>query len=115
MIRKFVETPEFRKCCQKHKISDAHIRALQDELLSNPKKGDLIVGSGGTRKARVRSSYKGKSGSFRVFYTDYSTYGIIFFWIIIDKKEAANITTKEKLFIKKMNELMKKELRRYKI
>jgi hypothetical protein len=110
MKRKFVETPEFQKLCRSVKIKDSHIFALQNELLDNPEKGDLIVGSGGARKVRVASDNKGKSGSYRVLYTDFSSYEVIFFWIILDKSDASNITAEEKKFIKEMNLKIKNEL-----
>lgn len=112
MIRKFVETPEFLKLCKAMGVNDSHIRNLQTELLANPARGDLIVGSGGARKIRVGSGQKGKSGSYRVFYTDFASYGVIFLWIVLDKREADNIDAEERAYIKMMNDLIKSELRR---
>ena len=67
MIRKFVETPEFMRMCERIGVKGDHMRELQNELLANPKKGDLIVGSGGARKVRVGCGQRGKSGSYRFF------------------------------------------------
>lgn len=50
MKRKFIETPEFQRLCKKGKVKEKYIRALQIELLENPQKGDLIVGSGALEK-----------------------------------------------------------------
>ncbi len=112
MERKFVETPEFRKLCKECKVSDKHIFELQKDLLANPEKGVLVVGSGGARKIRLAGDQKGKSGSYRVLYTDFSSYGAIFFWVLLSKSDASNITEEEKKFIKKMNSLIKLELAR---
>lgn len=110
MVRKFIETPEFQNMCKRLKVSDQHIRTLQQELLDDPKKGDLIVGTGGARKIRLGNERTGKSGGFRILYTDFSTFGLIFFWIIISKSDADNINSEEKKFIKNMNAEIKNTL-----
>jgi len=107
---RFVETAEFQKLCKRNKVKDHHIHAFQNELLDDPKKGDLIVGSGGARKLRVASDQKGKSGSFRVIYTDFASFGVIYLWVVIVKSEADNISPEEKKFIKKMNTAIKNAL-----
>ena len=61
-------------------------------MLDDPKKGDLIVGSGGVRKVRIASDKRGKSGSFRVFYSDFEFAEVIFFWVVLDKTDASNIS-----------------------
>jgi hypothetical protein len=40
--------------------------AFQNELQSNPEKGDLVRGAGGIRKARMRLPGRGKSSGARV-------------------------------------------------
>lgn len=114
MKRKFVETNEFRKLCKQNNVKEKHILSLQNELLENPKKGALIVGSGGARKIRVASDQKGKSGSYRVLYTDFESSETIYFWIVLDKAEADNISSEEKALIKYMNKKIKDELSRKK-
>ncbi len=48
--------------------TDKEIRILQNELISKPDKGDLIKGTGGSRKIRMAVGNKGKSGGARVIY-----------------------------------------------
>ena len=49
-------------------VDDETLREFQNELLANPESGDLIPGSGGLRKARIKLTSRGKSGSARVIY-----------------------------------------------
>lgn len=71
MQRLFVELTPFRQ-----KIDSINIKNLEkdikDEILKDPARGDLIIGTGGLRKIRVfdTKSKRGKSGSFRVIYLD---------------------------------------------
>jgi len=57
----FVESSFFEKYRDSY-LSSEQYRELQNELLSNPKKGDLIQSTGGLRKIRVASKSKGKRG-----------------------------------------------------
>jgi mRNA-degrading endonuclease RelE of RelBE toxin-antitoxin system len=65
----FIETPYFIKRIDSVMTDEAQ-RAMQNELLLNAEKGDLIQGTGGCRKLRVadESRGKGKRGGFRVIY-----------------------------------------------
>jgi hypothetical protein len=47
-------------------VDDEAYRAFQNELQSNPEKGDLVRGAGGIRKARMRLPGRGKSSGARV-------------------------------------------------
>ena len=49
-------------------VDDETLREFQNELIANPEAGDLIPGSGGLRKARIKLPSRGKSGSARVIY-----------------------------------------------
>lgn len=51
-------------------LSDEEFRLFQSVLMSNPKAGDVISGTGGLRKVRVASVKrgKGKRGGSRLIY-----------------------------------------------
>ena len=49
-------------------MSDDDYRALQQVLVAQPDRGDLIPGSGGLRKVRWRLTGRGKRGGVRVIY-----------------------------------------------
>lgn len=65
----FIETAMFSKFRAEH-ISDETFRALQNELLNNPEKGDIVKGLNGVRKIRIADIHrnKGKRGGIRAMY-----------------------------------------------
>ncbi len=61
----FVELPLF----QKHvTFTDDELRAVQNEIVTNPDCGALIAGTGGLRKLRAGLDGRGKRGGARVIY-----------------------------------------------
>lgn len=60
----FVESKIFEKYRDDY-LSSEDFRLFQAELMSNPKQGDVIQGTGGLRKVRVASKAKGKRGGSR--------------------------------------------------
>ena len=63
----FIETTVFTKQV-KSILSDDDYRLLQNVLVLRPDTGNIIPGSGGLRKARWRSSGRGKRGGCRYIY-----------------------------------------------
>jgi len=98
----FIETPIFTKQASGGLFTDKELKQLQNELLEDPNKGDLITGSGGLRKVRLASKNKGKSGGFRVIYYR-STREIIFLLLAYSKNKQDNLTKSE---IKTLRELI---------
>lgn len=62
-----VETPIFTRLI-KDLMNDDEYKELQEALISRPKVGDLIQGSGGLRKVRWSLEGRGKSGGVRAIY-----------------------------------------------
>lgn len=52
MTRNFVMLSEFDKNWAGMGLNDDNLRRLQEELLINPEKGDVMQGTGGLRKMR---------------------------------------------------------------
>lgn len=63
----FIETPIFTRTVTAL-LSDDEYRELQNELVEDPARGDLIKGGGGIRKLRYAIKGCGKSGGIRVIY-----------------------------------------------
>ena len=61
MTREFIITQEFDKNWKSMGLTDDDLKALQEELILNPSKGDLLQGTGGLRKIRVPFENKRKS------------------------------------------------------
>ena len=77
------------------------------DLLQNSQRGDLISGTGGVRKTRLKSSSRGKSGGFRVCYFDDQKNNILFLLFIYPKNEQENITPSEKQILKNLTAVLK--------
>lgn len=112
MNRKFVETEVFQEDLIDNGITIEQIRTLQRELLDNPEKGSLIAGTGGSRKVRLGKSGSGKSGGFRIMYTDFKDSEIIYFWMVFGKGEQDNLTSEQKKWIKAMNSTISQQLKK---
>ena len=78
----FIETSIFTKQI-KELVSDEEYRQLQQDLLVQPDKGDLIKNGGGIRKVRFAQGNKGKSGGIRVIYYWITEDDQIFFIVLI--------------------------------
>ena len=90
----FIETSIFTKQI-KDLVSDEEYRQLQQDLLFQPDKGDLIKNGGGIRKVRCTQGNKGKSGGIRVIYYWVNEDDQIFFLVAYPKSVKDNLTDKE--------------------
>ena len=63
----FIETSIFTKQI-KELVTDDEYRQLQQNLLVQPDKGDIVKNGAGIRKVRCAQGDKGKSGGIRVIY-----------------------------------------------
>ena len=94
--REFVQTHTFSKQWDDLGLSDSDLRALESLLLSNPEAGDVIRGSNGARKLRIKiEPTKGKSGGGRVIYVDYVNVGRIYLLSIYGKSNKADLSPQE--------------------
>ena len=83
-------------------LTDNHLKTLQEELILNPKKGDVIQGTGGLRKVRIAFENKGKSGSGRVCYVDFAVSDRIYLITAYPKNEKENLSKSERNAIANM-------------
>ena len=91
----FIEGPEFiHKVDKLATIED--IERLQNELTENPYRGDLIQGTGGARKIRLRLGNTGKSGGARVVYYFVDMRGEVWLLDIYAKTDKSDLTETEK-------------------
>lgn len=92
-----------------NKLLSVDYEELEKSLSGNPDLGDLIQGTGGLRKIRLKSSSKGKRGGFRVCYFDFPEHEQLFLILIYGKNEQENISQKDKETFKKLIEKIKKQ------
>ncbi|ALO34752.1 toxin HigB-2 [Colwellia sp. MT41] len=104
----FVESKIFEKYRDDH-LSDEEFRLFQAELMSNPKKGDVIQGTGGLRKVRVASKGKGKRGGSRVIYYFLDKKRRCYLLPIYGKSEMSDLTADQKKQLKVFMEVWRNE------
>lgn len=113
MNKYFIQTREFSKeldsLIKKRSLLIEDFNDLKKQLAESPQKGDLIIGSGGIRKIRLKSATRGKSGGFRVcyYYITYKEY-IYLLWIY-PKNQQENLSTEEKNILKSLVTQLKGE------
>ncbi len=84
--------PEFDKMCAKIGLNDEDLKILQLEILSNPKAGAVIRGTGGLRKMRFALEGKGKSSSIRVLYVDFVIFEKVYLITTYPKSQKINLS-----------------------
>lgn len=107
MTRTFIEVPNFIRKWKDLGLTDDILRALQKELLENPKAGDVIQGTGGLRKIRVPLENTGKRGGGRVLYIDLELKETIYFINVYTKNEQDDLTEEEKKAFKAIIQILK--------
>ena len=103
----FIETPLFESQ-RKELINDEEFRALQSNIIKNPDMGDLIVGTGGLRKARVAGENIGKSGGYRAIYLLILP-DVIYLMLLYKKGKKDSLTQSEKNALKDISKSIKRE------
>src|SRR5687768_115672 len=92
-------------------VEDDAYREFQNELRDNPEKGDLIQGTGGVRKARMRLSGRGKRSGARVIYLYLSNYARIYFLTLYTKSQQLDLSPEEKKAVRGIVAAIKAALR----
>lgn len=103
----FIETSISTKAIKE--LFDDEYRKIQNELLNDPQKGDLIQGTGGLRKIRFGRN-SGKSSGVRILYYYTDEFGRIYLFAVYPKSVKDNITNAEKA-VKTLITMLKQELK----
>ena len=83
-------------------LSSSERNELITYLSLHPKDGVIIEGTGGIRKLRWARGSLGKSAGVRVIYYYYNDSMPLYLLALFAKNEKSNISTKEKLILKKL-------------
>lgn len=75
---------------------------FKKQLAENPEMGDIIQGTSGVRKARLKSASRGKSGGSRICYYDVTSKNSIYLLLIYTKNQQEDITTDQKKVLKEL-------------
>lgn len=106
----FIELPLFTRLIMQI-TDDAHLLQLQNDLLKNPEKGDLIPRLHGLRKARMAIQGKGRRGGARVIYLYLPRHAAIVFFYLYTKAKSENLTPEQERRLKDAVESIKREFR----
>ena len=84
---------------------------IQSDLVRNPKRGAIVQGTHGVRKARVAdpASSRGKSGSYRYLYLYLEHAGRIHLLYFFSKGEQADLSPGQKQIIGALSQEIRKE------
>lgn len=111
MTREFIELPIFQKRWTSLGLSDIDLKNLEEELLSNPKTGAVMQGTGGVRKMRYAFEHRGKSGSVRVIYVDFEIHDKIYLLTAYSKNEKDNLSKEERNELKQLITILENQLK----
>ena len=102
----FIELPVFTKRLQAlaKDWADEVLLEIQNDLLLDPNRGDVVQGAAGVRKSRASdpSRGKGKRGGFRYLYYYIEKDGQIFLLMVFNKDEQDSLTKDQKKALAKV-------------
>ena len=94
MTRRFIYTAPFRRCWKAMGLSDDDLLILEDVLLRDPQRGDVIEGTG---------------GGGRVIYLDILERSDLYFLFAYPKNVQEDLTSDQRKAIRKLIEAIRKE------
>lgn len=95
----FIETPTFTRLLTAL-LKDDEYAELQNVLVENPERGDIIRGGGGIRKLRYTLAGRGKSGGVRVIYYWIKDAQQIYMLLIYPKSKKDDLTDRETVVLR---------------
>lgn len=97
----FIETPTFTRLILAL-LTDDEYRELQNVLIEDPERGDLVKGGGGIRKIRHALPGRGKSGGVRVIYYWITQENQIFMLLAYPKSKKDDLTDRETAILRNL-------------
>jgi hypothetical protein len=79
-------------------LADEVLRAMQNDLLQDPERGEIVKGLGGIRKARVANPARGKGtrGGYRYMHLYLARRDQIHLLFLLDKNEQEDLDEKQR-------------------
>ena len=86
------------------------LSAIQNDLVANPQRGNIVQGLGGMRKARTGNPRrgKGKRGGFRYWYLLLERRDHVHLLILLDKDEQEDLDSQERTALRRLVAELKK-------
>ena len=97
----FIETPTFTRMVTTL-LADDEYRQLQNVLVDDPERGDLIKGGGGIRKLRHAVQGRGKSGGVRVIYYWLTQRHQIYMLVVYPKSKKDDLSDEETAVLREL-------------
>lgn len=111
MKRQIIQTKQFIKAIdsllKKRQLLIEDFNDFKRELIEYPEAGNIIIGTSGVRKIRLKSASGGKSGGFRVCYYFLTQDNKLFLILIYAKNVQENLTIQEKKELKELVSVIK--------
>jgi hypothetical protein len=106
----FVELPQFTEAVNEL-LDDISYLKFQKELMSMPDRGDVMQGSGGLMKVRMRLPGRGKSGGARVIYLHLKQHDVIILFYLYTKAKIETLTAPQLKSLKTAVVVIKQQFR----
>jgi hypothetical protein len=107
----FIEATRFTERIQQLR-AESNLWALEDLLCQGPEKGNIIQGTGGFRKIRMRLPGRGKRGGCRVIYLHVKSASRIYFVYLYPKNEAVDLSADQKKTLKQIAHSIYEEVKK---
>lgn len=106
----FIELPLFTSLVTQV-TDDFYFNQLQNDLLKNPEKGDIIPRLQGLRKVRMALRGRSRAGGARVIYLYLPQHHTVIFFYIYTKAKSENLTPDQEKRLRAAVETIKREFR----
>lgn len=90
-------------------LDEDALRALENELLEDPRRGRTIRGTGGFRKIRAAAEGRGKRGGARVIYYYVDRRRTVYFIMAYAKNVKDDLTPAEEKALRKIAQALEEE------
>ncbi len=105
----FIYLPIFDRTAAHLRMTDDDLAAVENELIADPRRGDVIPNTGGARKLRVALQGRGKSGGARAIYLYVAVKGRIYFIAVYAKNMRENLSEAEKKELRTLIKILERE------
>ena len=92
-------------------VDDASYLEFKEELLAMPDRGDVMPGSGGLMKVRMRLPGRGKSDGTRVIYLHLKQHDMIILFYLYTKAKSETLTAAQLKSLKTAVAVIKQQFR----
>ena len=106
----FIELPLFTSLVTQ--VTDDHfLNQLQNDLLKDPEKGNIVPRLQGLRKVRMALQGRSRAGGARVIYLYFPQHHAVIFFYIYTKAKSENLTPDQEKRLRTAVEIIKHQFR----